>query len=141
MSKIPYEVGRTVRVSKTVGETDVYLFAGITGDFSVNHVNEEYMKKTIYGQRIAHGVLSLGFASTASSKFVEDCCLPSVSAGYDHVRFIKPVFIGDTLTVTYTCERIEEDQMKAFSSIKVTNQRGEVCMVATHILKFFEQEI
>ena len=50
-------VGTTVTFSKTVGESDVYLMAGITGDFSPNHVNEEYMNGTRYGRRIAHGVL------------------------------------------------------------------------------------
>ena len=47
-------IGNTVSVRKTVGETDVYLFAGISGDFSPNHVDEEYMKATRYGRRIAH---------------------------------------------------------------------------------------
>ena len=62
MSKIPYEVGRSVQVSKTIGESDVYLFAGITGDFFRNHIDEEYMKTTPYGHRIAHGVLSLALS-------------------------------------------------------------------------------
>jgi len=48
-------VGDQVRFTKTVGESDVYLFAGITGDFADNHINEEYMKKSSYGRRIAHG--------------------------------------------------------------------------------------
>ncbi len=54
MKAMHAEIGDTVRFSKTVGETDVYMFAGITGDFSGNHVNEEFMKKSKYGRRIAH---------------------------------------------------------------------------------------
>ena len=139
MSKIPYEVGRSVQVSKTIGESDVYLFAGITGDVFRNHIDEEYMKTTPYGHRIAHGVLSLALASTASSKFTEDCPVPVVSAGYDHVRFIAPVFIGDTLTVHYVCDRIDEEKMRSYAKIEVTNQKQELVMVAIHILKYFEK--
>ena len=53
-------IGRKVTVSKTVSESDVYLFAGITGDFSPNHTDEAYMRKTRYGRRIAHGALAIG---------------------------------------------------------------------------------
>ena len=49
------KVGDSVTFAKTVGETDIYLFAGITGDFSVNHVNEQYMAQSKFGTRIAHG--------------------------------------------------------------------------------------
>ena len=52
--------GDSVTFAKTVGETDIYLFAGITGDFAVNHVNEQYMARSKYGKRIAHGVLRVG---------------------------------------------------------------------------------
>ena len=65
--------GDSVTFAKTVGETDIYLFAGITGDFAVNHVNEQYMARSKYGRRIAHGVLVLGFASTCSSMMIEKC--------------------------------------------------------------------
>ena len=68
MSDFYVQPGDEVRFSKTVGESDVYLFAGITGDFAGNHVNEEYMKKSSYGRRIAHGALMIGFMSTLSSR-------------------------------------------------------------------------
>ena len=61
-------IGKTVTVSKTVGETDVYLFAGISGDFAPNHVDEEFMKRTKYGRRIAHGALLVAYMSQASTK-------------------------------------------------------------------------
>src|SRR5262245_60372021 len=54
--------GDSVSFAKTVGESDVYLFAGITGDFAVNHVNEQYMARSKYGKRIAHGALLIGYA-------------------------------------------------------------------------------
>ena len=133
---IPLEIGDSVSFSKTVGESDVYLFAGITGDFSPNHVNKEIMGKTPYKERIAHGALSIGFASTTSTLMIEKAKATAVSAGYDRIRFIRPVFIGDTVTVTYTIAEIDEEGLKTRADIEVTNQHGEVCTVAQHILKF-----
>lgn len=133
---IPLEAGDSVSFSKTVGESDVYLFAGITGDFSPNHVNEEIMSKTPFGHRVAHGVLSLGFASTTSTLMIEQTRMTAVSYGYDRVRFINPVLVGDTITVTYTIAEIDEETLKTHADIEVVNQRGELCTVAHHILKF-----
>src|SRR6266545_1973211 len=64
-------IGRRVSFSKTVSESDVYLFAGITGDLSPNHVDEEYMRTTRYGRRIAHGALAVGLMSNASTRVLE----------------------------------------------------------------------
>lgn len=129
-------VGMETTFSKTVGEADVYGFAGISGDLSPNHVNDQYMSATRYGQRIAHGVLSIAFMSTCSSKLIESLGNPpTVSYGYDKVRFIKPVFIGDTLTVRYTVASVDEQEQRCTSDVKVFNQHGELVSVATHILK------
>src|SRR5829696_3387084 len=100
------DVGDQVRFSKTVSESDVYLFAGITGDFSGNHVNEEFMRTSVFGRRIAHGALMVGYMSTTSTLMIERSLEKGidstpVSLGYDRVRFLKPVFIGDTITVRY----------------------------------------
>ena len=73
-------IGKTVTVRKTVGETDVYLFAGISGDFSPNHVDEEYMKATRYGHRIAHGALMVAYMSQASTKMCAS--LPGTIVSY-----------------------------------------------------------
>ncbi len=135
-SVIPREIGDSVTFSKTVGESDVYLFAGITGDFSPNHVNKEVMGGTPYKERIAHGVLSIGFASTTSTRKIEKSGAKAVSLGYDRIRFVGPIFIGDTVTVTYTISEIDEENLRTRADIEVTNQRGEVCTVAQHILKF-----
>jgi acyl dehydratase len=133
---IPLEVGDSVTFSKTVGESDVYLFAGITGDFSPNHVNKEVMGGTPYKERIAHGVLSIGFASTTSTLMIEKSGGKAVSLGYDRIRFVGPIFIGDTVTVTYTIAEIDEEKLRTRADVEVANQRGEVCTVAQHILKF-----
>jgi 3-hydroxybutyryl-CoA dehydratase len=129
-------VGMETTFAKTVGEADVYGFAGISGDLSPNHVDEQYMSATRYGKRIAHGVLSIAFMSTCSSKLIESLGNPpTVSYGYDRVRFIKPVFIGDTLTVRYTVASVDEQEQRCTSDVKVFNQDGELVSVATHILK------
>jgi acyl dehydratase len=134
-------VGQSIRFSKTVSESDVYLFAGITGDLSDVHCNEQYMETSAFGHRIAHGVLSMGFMSTASTvmftpyvaKYVG---LTPVSLGYDRVRFVGPVFFGDTVTVSYTIDRLDGAKNRTFSNVEVRNQRGEVVAAAVHIMKW-----
>jgi 3-hydroxybutyryl-CoA dehydratase len=132
----PLAIGRTYTFSKTVGESDVYLFAGITGDLSPNHVNDEYMARTRYGKRIAHGVLSIGFMSTCSTMVIDAIGQrPAVSYGYDRIRFVKPIFIGDTITVEYRIAERDDARGMTRADVSVKNQHGEVCTVATHLLK------
>lgn len=132
----PLAIGATIKFSKTVGESDVYMFAGITGDFSPNHCDEEYMSKTRYGRRIAHGALLVGYMSTCSTKLAGMLGdKPVVSYGYDRVRFVRPVFLGDTITVTYEVAERDDAKGEIRAHVTVTNQRGEVAAVATHILK------
>ena len=59
-----------------------------------------------------------------------------VSLGYDRIRFLAPVFLGDTITVDYTIAAIDEERRRSTSDIKVTNQNGELVAVAQHILKW-----
>lgn len=138
-SIIPLQVGNSCTFTKTVSESDVYQFGGITGDFSQMHFNEEFMKTTSYGTRIVHGVLTFALGSTASTLIQQkyDSPIPSASYGYDHVRFVNPVYFGDTLTATYTVTRVDEDEMKTYADVVITNQDDTVVCVATHILKFF----
>jgi acyl dehydratase len=128
-------IGKTVTVRKTVAETDVYLFAGISGDFAPIHVDEEFMKATRYGRRIAHGALILAYVSQASTRICDGVPGTLVSYGYDRIRFPHPVFIGDTVTVTYEIAERDEAAGKTFGKVTCTNQRGEVVAAATHILK------
>jgi 3-hydroxybutyryl-CoA dehydratase len=129
-------IGDHVTFSKTVGESDVYLFAGITGDLNANHVNEHVMAQTPYGRRIAHGVLTVGFMSTASTLMIDKLGGMAVSYGYDRVRFVKPLFIGDTVTVRYQIAERLEDKRRTVSQVEATNQDGETVAVAQHTLHF-----
>ena len=96
------------------------------------------MERTRYGERIAHGVLVLGYASTASSRMLAKAGADAVSYGYDRVRFCGPVFLGDTVTVHYEVERVDEAEGKVYSAVRVANQDGTVCLAATHILKLID---
>ena len=133
-------VGDTTSFAKTVSESDVYLFAGISGDFAPNHVNKAYMEKSSYGRLIAHGALLVGFMSTASTQLAlasrADASVTGVSLGYDRMRFLAPVFFGDTVTVNYTIASIDAEKLRATADIKITNQDEVLVAVAIHHLKW-----
>ena len=133
--------GMTASFAKTVSEADIYGFAGITGDFSPNHVDEEFMKASTYGRRIAHGALLIGYMSTTSTMMIANTVPPdadetAVSLGYDRIRFTAPVFIGDTITVTYTIQEIDPARRRSRAEVKVDNQDGVLVAVGEHVLKW-----
>lgn len=138
MTELPLSVGDSVSFTKTISESDVYMFAGITGDFSKMHTDEEFMKSTPYKKRIVHGVLTFALGSTASTMIQVQVKaeIPSLSYGYDHLRFLRPVYFGDTVTATYTIDAVDTENMKTFAKVEIFNQYRELCVVATHILKF-----
>lgn len=129
-------VGTKATFCKTVSETDIYLFAGISGDLGPNHVNAEYMKATRYGRIVAHGVLIVGFMSTCSTKVIDQGSRPAVSLGYDRIRFVNPVFVGDTITVEYEITEQDIEKERTIAQVTAKNQHGEVVAVATHILRY-----
>jgi acyl dehydratase len=138
------EVGETATFAKTITETDIVLFSGLTGDFDPIHVNEEYARASAFGRRIAHGGLVMGLLSTTASmmsrRSVErGSTAVSVSLGYDKIRFVRPVFINDTLTARYTIEEIDPAAARSRSRVEVLNQAGELCLVGTHIMKWVTQ--
>lgn len=132
-------VGESVTFSKTVGESDVLQFAGITGDFARQHIDEHYMQRSRFGGRIAHGVLTLGLASTTSTALSARTGRQTVSYGYDRIRFTAPVRIGDTVEVTYTVEAVDVEARRIRSAVRGVLQDGTVCLVATHILAVVDE--
>jgi acyl dehydratase len=138
-------VGETATFSKTITEADIVLFSGLTGDFDPIHVNEEYAKASAFGRRIAHGGLVMGLLSTTASMMSRRSVergskAVSVSLGYDKIRFIRPVFINDTLTARYTVEEIDPAAARSRSKVEVINQSGELCLVGTHVMKWVAQD-
>lgn len=89
------KVGDRAQFAKTVSESDIYLYAGVTGDFNPAHINEEYAKKTFFETRIVHGMLTSGFISTVIGNQ-----LPGSGTIYirQELNFLAPVRIGDTIT-------------------------------------------
>jgi len=143
VSGMGLEVGDSVTFSKTVGESDVYLFGGITGDLSPNHVDGHFMAKTRYGGRIAHGALLIGYMSTTSTRIVElahrrGATLLPVSLGYDRIRFLEAVRLGDTIRIDYRIAGIDEERRRSVSDIAMTNQDGTQVAVAQHIMKWLD---
>ncbi len=140
---VTHAVGLETSFRKTVSESDVYLFAGITGDLSPNHVDEDFMKSTPYGGRIAHGALLVGYMSGCSTDIVAKCVTlkdyQPVSLGYDRIRFLKGVLIGDTIELKYVISSADKEKSRTIADITITNQRGELCAVATHVMTWLKR--
>lgn len=116
------KVGDSAQFSKTVSETDVYLFAGITGDFNPAHVDEEYAKKTYFGTRIAHGLLPAGFISA-----VMGTRLPGPGSVYlrQELTFLGAVKIGDTITARVEVTEIDTVKGRVRLLTTCDNQEGK----------------
>ena len=114
-------IGDKAEFTKTISETDIYLYAGITGDFNPVHINKEYSKTTIFKERVAHGMLSAGLISTVLGNQ-----LPGPGAIYlsQVLNFVAPVKIGDT--VTAEVEVIGKDLQRRIVRLKTVcrNQEG-----------------
>ncbi len=98
------EVGQTASLARTVSESDVYTFAGITGDSNPVHINQEFAETTLFKERIVHGMFSAGLISA-----VLGTRLPGPGAIYldQTLKFKAPVHINDTLTATATIDEID----------------------------------
>lgn len=122
-------------LGRTITETDFVMHAGQTGDFFPHHMDAEWCKTQPFKQRIAHGTLifSVAIGMTASEINPE-----AFSKGYDRLRFVKPVFIGDTIHCKVTISEKTDDKKPGFGVVKehvdVFNQHGDVVMVCDHIL-------
>jgi 3-hydroxybutyryl-CoA dehydratase len=114
-------IGDSDRFSKTVTETDIYLFAGITGDFNPAHIDEAYAQGTFFKTRIAHGMLSAGFISA-----VIGTRLPGPGTVYmrQTLDFLAPVRIGDTVTATVEVIEKMEDKKRVRLRTTCVNQEG-----------------
>jgi 3-hydroxybutyryl-CoA dehydratase len=114
-------VGDAAEFSKTVSESDIYQFAGITGDFNPAHMNEAYAKKTFFKTRIAHGMLSAGFISA-----VIGTKLPGTGSIYikQDLNFLAPVRIGDTITARVEVIEIVDGKNRVRLKTICVNQEG-----------------
>ncbi len=115
------KIGDSAEFAKTVSEADIYLYAGITGDFNPAHVNEVYAGKTFFKTRIAHGMLSAGFISA-----VIGTKLPGTGTIYmkQALRFLAPVRIGDTITARVEVIDILAEKKRVKLKTTCVNQEG-----------------
>ena len=116
------QVGDVSTFTKTVTESDITLFAGFSGDFNPAHINAVAAEQSMFGRRIAHGMRSAGFIST-----VLGTQLPGPGTIYmaQELRFVKPVFIGDTVTAICTVVERNEEKNRLKLETVVENQNGE----------------
>jgi 3-hydroxybutyryl-CoA dehydratase len=123
-------VGDWAENSKTISESDIYLYAGITGDFNPAHVNEEYAKKTFFKTRIAHGLLSAGFISAVVANK-----LPGPGSIYlkQEFSFLAPVRIGDTITARVEILEILDKNRIRMRTV-CTNQEGTIVIDGEAVL-------
>lgn len=125
----PNEVIETA--GRTITEADVVMFAGLSGDFTELHTNEDFARTTQFGRRIAHGALVFGISVGLTTRTgLLDGTLIAFSR-VDNLRFPKPVFIGDTIRVTKTVIAIEDRgpaQGLLVFDTRVRNERGEVVL-------------
>ncbi len=132
-----YAVGDTRQtLGRTISEADIVIHAGQTGDFYPHHMDAEWCKTQPFGQRIAHGTLIFSVAVGLTAGAVNP---EAFSYGYDRLRFLRPVFIGDTITVTVTINGKRDSPKSPSHGIVVElceakNQRGELVLVCEHLL-------
>ena len=115
------EVCDHAEFAKTISEADIYLFAGVSGDFNPAHVNEEYAKNTFFKTRIAHGMLTASFISTTIGTK-----LPGPGTVYldQRLKFLAPVRIGDTITARVEVVEIMAEKNKVRLNTTCVNQDG-----------------
>lgn len=132
---IPFEkirIGDSSSLSKTISETDVYLYAGITGDFNGVHINREFAAGSVFKEPIAHGMLTAGLISA-----VIGCRLPGEGTIYlsQSLKFTAPVKIGDTVTATVEVIGKLEDKKRLVLKTICSNQRGQTVIEGEALVK------
>jgi 3-hydroxybutyryl-CoA dehydratase len=120
--------GDSASFAKTFSDADMLLFSGITGDVNQLPINEMFAKKTRYGRRIAHGMLTASFITN-----IVGMQLPGAGSTMEsqRVRFIKPVHVGDTIEVVLMLTEIHRDTNRVEFEATAMNQDGTTVMVAS----------
>jgi len=125
-----------ISTGRTITETDLVVHAGHTGDFYPHHMDAEWCKTQPFGARMAHGTLVFAVSVGMSAAEINP---RAFSYGYDTLRFVRPVYIGDTITVQVTVDAKRDDGKRPERGFVdercvVTNQRGETVMACSHII-------
>ncbi|MDT6940073.1 MaoC/PaaZ C-terminal domain-containing protein [Brucella pseudogrignonensis] len=132
-----YELeAQRITYGRTITETDFVVHAGHTGDFFPHHMDAEFAKTLPGGQRIAHGTMVFAIGVGLTATLINPVAF---SYGYDRLRFVRPVHIGDTIRTRVTISAKEDDPKRAnmgrvTERCEVLNQRDEVVLACDHIL-------
>jgi acyl dehydratase len=130
-----FEIGEeSVTAGRTITETDIVMFAGITGDWNEIHTNKEFAERGPFKQRIAHGALVFSISTGLSVRLGQTGDTVIAFYGLDRLRFVKPTFIGDTIHVRQRVEaKDERDERSGIITTlnEVINQREEVVISYT----------
>lgn len=122
-------------MGRTITETDIVIHAGQTGDFFPHHMDEEWCKTQPFKKRIAHGTLIFSIAVGTTANVINEVAM---TYGYERLRFIKPVFIGDTIKTKVTIKEKKDHKKPGYGLVtellEVFNQNSELVMVCEHIL-------
>ena len=115
------QIGDSGTFSKTVTEADVFAFASASGDFNPLHIDEEYARKSVFGHRVAHGILTAAIISAVLGSEIPGLGTVFVEL---HIKFLKPVYFGDTVTAHATVTEIINPK-RVRLMVACTNQHGE----------------
>lgn len=118
-----FRVGDRAEFRKTIGAEDVVLFAEVTGDRHPAHLDADYARGTRFGRPVAHGMLTASLLSTANAMLLG---VPGAISVEQTLRFLRPVFVGDTITATSEVVEILTSQRRLRCRTTCTNQHGEV---------------
>lgn len=119
-----------VSPGRTITEADVSIFAGLSGDYNILHTDEEYMKKSEFGTRIAHGLLGTIIQTGLGQRAVFPPAKTLAFLGIEEWRFLKPILIGDTIKVHLSVDSKRETKKPDRGIIRwrrrLRNQRDEL---------------
>ena len=126
-----FKVGMKAHTSKTITETDVILFAGVSTDINPVHLDEEAAKQGIFGKRVAHGILVSGLISAVLGNK-----LPGPGSIYmgQELKFLAPVFIGDTITAEVEIVELIPEKCRIKLNTTCTNQDGKVVIAGSALI-------
>jgi 3-hydroxybutyryl-CoA dehydratase len=138
--------GLSVSFTVTVSVDDIAAFARLSGDDYEAHTDPARMAASSFGGIIAHGALLVGYMSAAGTKAIRAAqargnSTTPVSLGYERMRFVAPVFPGDTVSVSYAVKSVDAERNRSLADVEITNQAGTVVAVAEHIMKWLRNDL
>ena len=137
-----YQLGHVrLTTGRTITETDFVVHAGHTGDFFPHHMDAEWCKTQPFKQRIAHGTLIFSISVGKTADIINEVAM---TYGYERLRFIRPVFIGDTIYIKVTIKEKKDHKKTGFGLVtelvETFNQHHELVMLCEHILLAQKEE-